>query len=86
LPGARVENSPSFANRKRDIASWQVGKIGALSSREKKRYLKRKSAIKEYFTTDAPPEEIALQQKISWNWLKSVRCSTGTEKSGVFAP
>jgi len=65
LPGARVENSPSFANRKRDIASWQVGKIGALSSREKKRYLKRKSAIKEYFTTDAPPEEIALQHHIS---------------------
>ena len=65
MPGARVENSPSFANRKRDIASWQEGTISALRSREKKRYLKRKSAIKEYFTTGASPEEIALQHHIS---------------------
>ncbi|MFL5692279.1 MAG: hypothetical protein ACJ795_10775, partial [Ktedonobacteraceae bacterium] len=65
MPGARVENSPSFVNRKRDIASWQEGNISALRSREKKRYLKRKSAIKEYFTTDGSPEEIALQHHIS---------------------
>jgi hypothetical protein len=65
LPGARVENSPSFANRKRDIALWQEGNISALSSREKRRYLKRKSAIREYFTTDASPKEIALQHHIS---------------------
>lgn len=65
MPGARVENSPSFANRKRDIASWQESNIRALSSREKKRYLKRKSAIRDYFTTDVSPEEIALQNHIS---------------------
>ncbi|HYL44447.1 MAG TPA: hypothetical protein VEU97_13770, partial [Ktedonobacteraceae bacterium] len=36
-----------------------------MSSREKKRYLKRKSAIRDYFTTDASPTEIASQHHIS---------------------
>ncbi|MFL5625036.1 MAG: DUF4012 domain-containing protein, partial [Ktedonobacteraceae bacterium] len=65
MPGTRVENSPSFNNRKHDITSWQEDKINALSSREKKRYHRRKYAVIEYFTTDAPLEEIASQHHLS---------------------
>jgi hypothetical protein len=44
-----------------DISSWQEGDISLLSSRRKKRYYKRKTAIKEYFTTDTPLDEIILR-------------------------
>src|SRR5437588_4963574 len=49
----------------RDISFWQEGDISLLSSRENKRYNKRKSAIAEYFTTEAPIEEIALRNHLS---------------------
>lgn len=65
MPGTRVEDSPSFKNRKHDIASWQESDISALNSRKKKRYRRRKYAVIEYFTTDAPLEEIASQHHLS---------------------
>src|SRR3989440_11452270 len=49
----------------RDIASWQEGDITSLSSREKKRYHKRKSAIEEYFKTEASIDEIARRHHLS---------------------
>src|SRR2546421_7956082 len=49
----------------RDISSWQKGDITSLSSREKKRYYKRKSAIEEYFKTEASIDEIAGRHHLS---------------------
>jgi len=60
-----VENSPKFAERIRDISTWQEGDITSLSPRSKKKYKKCKSAIEEYFTTEAAIDEIALRNHIS---------------------
>ncbi len=60
-----MENTPKFAKRLRDISSWQEGNISSLSARVKKKYNKRKSAIIEYFTTDATIDEISLRNHIS---------------------
>ncbi|MFL5698862.1 MAG: DUF4012 domain-containing protein [Ktedonobacteraceae bacterium] len=65
MPGVRVKNSLKFTGRMRDIASWQQGDITSLSSREKKRYHKRKSAIEEYFKTEASIDEIARRHHLS---------------------
>src|SRR5437763_7212201 len=60
-----MKNSLKFTGRMRDISSWQKGDITSLSSREKKRYYKRKSAIEEYFKTEAPIDEIASRYRLS---------------------
>lgn len=65
MPGARVGNAPRPADRICDISSWQVGDISSMSSRQKKRYNRRKSAVKEYFTTDANLDEIAFRHHLS---------------------
>ncbi len=65
MPGTRVENYPSFADRKRDITSWQEGDISALSARAKKRYQKRKSAVIAYFTSETTLEQLTLQYHLS---------------------
>src|SRR5256714_9864852 len=49
----------------RDISSWQDGDISSLTSREKKHYNKRKSAIRKYFKTDGPLDEIAHRHHLS---------------------
>jgi Protein of unknown function (DUF4012) len=64
LPGVRVENSLRPTDRMPDISSWQEGDTSLLSSRGKKRYNKRKSAIKEYFTTNATLHEIMLRHHL----------------------
>src|SRR5437588_8354819 len=48
-----------------DITLWQKSDITSLSSREKKRYYKRKSAIEEYFKTEASIDEIASRHHLS---------------------
>ena len=60
-----MENSPKFAERARDISSWQEGDIALLSARSRKKYQKRKTAIEEYFTTDTTIDEISLHNQIS---------------------
>ncbi len=65
MPGVRVENSPSFADRKRDITAWQEGDISALRARTKKRYQRRKGAVIAYYTTDTALEYITSQYHIS---------------------
>src|SRR5947199_1712746 len=65
LPGARVENSPKFADRMRDISSWREGDIRSLSTRAKKKYYRRKSAIEDYFTSNISIDEITLRKHIS---------------------
>lgn len=65
MPIARWENSPSPDDRTRDISSWQEGDISSLTSREKKRYNKRKSAISEYFKTDIALDKLAHKYQLS---------------------
>jgi uncharacterized protein DUF4012 len=64
LPGVQEEISLRPADRMRDISSWQEGDISLLSLRGKRRYKKRKSAIEEYFTTDATLDEIILRHHL----------------------
>lgn len=61
MSGVQVDNSPAAATRSRDISSWKEEDISTLSSSEKKRYYRRKSAIKAYFTTEEPLDQIALR-------------------------
>src|SRR6266568_509061 len=49
----------------RDISSWQEADISLLTSREKKHYNKRNSAIRKYFKTDGPLDEIAHRHHLS---------------------
>ena len=65
MPGARVENSPKFVDRMRDISSWREGDIRSLSTRAKKKYYRRKSAIEDYFTSNISIDEITLRKHIS---------------------
>lgn len=65
MSNVRVDISPAIPTRKHDISSWEEPDIGRLSSRAKKRYYKRKSAIKDYFTTEDPVDEITLRYHFS---------------------
>jgi len=65
LSNVRVDISPALPARKHDISSWEEPDISRLSSRAKKRYYKRKSAIKDYFTTEDPVDEITLRYHFS---------------------
>src|SRR5437016_14460489 len=65
LSSVRVDISPAISTRKRDISSWVEPDISRLSARGNRRYNKRKNAVKDYFTTDLPIEEITLQYRLS---------------------
>src|SRR5215469_9006438 len=65
LSNARVDISPAITTRKREISSWIEADTGGLSARGKRRYQKRKSAIADYFTTEASLEEIARRHHFS---------------------
>src|SRR5436305_14933742 len=56
---------PTKSTRKRDIYTRIDTDISKLSARGNKRYNKRKNAVKDYFTTDLPIEEITLQHHLS---------------------
>ncbi len=65
MSSVRVDISPETPTRQRDISSWVEPDISSLSSRGKKRYYKRKTAIEHYFTTDDSIEEITLRHHLS---------------------
>jgi hypothetical protein len=60
-----VDLSPATPTRKYDISSWIEPDISKLSPRGEKRYVKRKNAIEDYFTTDDSVEEITLRHHLS---------------------
>lgn len=70
MSGIQVDTQPAGATRRQDISSWKKGSISKLTSREKKRYYRRQSAVQAYFTTDAPPGEIAQQYHLPVEALK----------------
>jgi len=65
LSSVRADISPVISTRNRDISSWVEPDISGLSARGNRRYNKRKNAVKDYFTTDLPIEEITLQHHLS---------------------
>ncbi len=65
MSSVRVDISPTISTRNRDISSWIEPDISRLSARGLRRYNKRKNAVKYYFTTDLPIEEIALRHRLS---------------------
>ncbi len=65
MSNVRVDISPAKSARKRDISSWVEPDISRLSTRGNRRYNKRKKAVRDYFTTDLPIEEITLKHHLS---------------------
>jgi len=60
-----MDLSPSVINRKQDITSWPDGDLTQLTTRDKNRYQKRKSAIRDYFETELSAEEISLNYRLT---------------------
>src|SRR6266516_3556961 len=58
-----------MTTRKRDISSWVQADISKLNARGRKRYFTRKSANKDYFTTDDTIDEITLRYHLSGEFL-----------------
>ncbi|GAC1567636.1 MAG: hypothetical protein NVS3B14_14290 [Ktedonobacteraceae bacterium] len=77
MSGVQLVNAPAVAARRQDISSWKEGNISTLSSSGKKRYNKRKSAVKAYFTTQESLDEIALRYRLSPKTLERLvrRCT-----------
>jgi len=63
VSGVHMDISPAVT-RKQDISSWKEDDVYRLNSRKRKRYYKRKKAIREYFTSDASLEQIAQRYQI----------------------
>jgi Protein of unknown function (DUF4012) len=76
LSGVQVDNSPAVATRSLDISLWKEDDISTLTSSEKKRYYRRKSALKDYFTTEEPLDQIALRYHLPTKMLEKLakRC------------
>lgn len=64
MSSTQMDFSPQVIDRKQDITSWPEGEIDRLTTRDKNRYQKRKSAIIEYFQSDLPVEEIASRHSL----------------------
>src|SRR5438874_13447864 len=67
-----MEYAAAITSRKSDISLWKEGDITILNARAKKRYYKHKSAIEDYFTTDASLDEISLRHHISEESLQKL--------------
>jgi uncharacterized protein DUF4012 len=65
LSSVEVDTSPALPTRKPDISSWVEPDITRLSTRGKKRYNIRKTAIEDYFATDVSIEEMTLRHHLS---------------------
>jgi len=64
LSGVQVNHSPAVATRMQDISSWKDENTSLLNAREKKRYYRRKLAVKAYFTSVDPLDQIAMRYQI----------------------
>ena len=69
MSSVREDTSPTMTTRNHDISSWVKADISKLNARGRKRYFKRKSAIKDYFTTDDTIDEITLRHHLSDEFL-----------------
>lgn len=55
--------------RQYDISSWKQVDISALNTREKKRFYRCKSAVTDYFTSEAPLKTIAKRYRLSTDFV-----------------
>ncbi len=69
MSSVREDTSPAMTTRKHDVSSWVQADISKLNARGRKRYFKRKYAIKDYFTTDDTIDEITLRHHLSVEFL-----------------
>ena len=59
------KSAPTGGARKQDISSWQDVDITKLNAKAKKRFIKYRSAVVAFFTTDKPVEEIIARYHLS---------------------
>ena len=72
MSGVHTNVSLEQATRQRDISSWKDGKLSNLSQKDRKRYLKRKTALIDYFTTNDSLEDITLRHHLSSELLEKL--------------
>ncbi|HLX59360.1 MAG TPA: hypothetical protein VKR83_20270, partial [Ktedonobacteraceae bacterium] len=84
MSGVQVDNSPAVTARVQDISSWKEGDISTLTAKDKKRYNRRKSAVKAYLTTQDPLEQVALRYHLPARMLaKLARRSAMLHEDGA---
>ncbi len=72
MSGVQVDHSPAVATHTLDISSWTDADLSALTSSEKKRYYRRKSAIQDYFTTEESLSQIASRHHLPVRMLEKL--------------
>ncbi len=68
----REKNTLTTGVRKQDISSWQDVDITKLNAKAKKRFIKYRSAVVAFFTTDKPIEEITTRYRLSSSQFQKI--------------
>ena len=68
----REKNALTTGVRKQDISSWQDVDITKLNTKAKKRFIKYRSAVVAFFTTDKPVEEITTRYRLSSSQFQKI--------------
>ncbi|HEU5375278.1 MAG TPA: hypothetical protein VFV38_07555, partial [Ktedonobacteraceae bacterium] len=61
----QVDLSPLIIDRTQDITHWLEGDVTGLSTRDKQRYQRRKTAIEDYFKTELSVEKLSTRYRLS---------------------
>ncbi len=69
-----TSHSVKSVRRERDLSSWREADVSKLSTRNKKRYRKRKAAIIAYFTTAMPVDKISVHYHLPAEQLLQFIC------------
>ncbi len=70
MSSVRLDDFPAVNRHRPSIASWEEVNTAELSSRAKKRYIKRKSAVQEYLTSQEHLDEVASRHHLSSRTLR----------------
>ncbi len=68
----REKNTLTTGVRKQDISSWQEVDITKLNAKAKKRFIKYRSAVVAFFTTDKPVEQITTRYRLSSSQFQKI--------------
>jgi hypothetical protein len=69
-----TSHSVKSVRREKDLSSWREADVSKLSTRNKKRYRKRKAAIIAYFTTAMPVDKISVHYHLPVEQVLQFAC------------
>ena len=89
MSGVQVNHSPAVASQATHlhvISSWKDADLSALTASQKKSYYRRKSAIKDYFTTEESLSQIASRYHLPVKMLEKLakRCTMRHEDGALW--